>query len=306
MRIGRRAWLKGSLATLGTSGTFASAQRAGLAQELALKPIDLDVRDVRVEGDRALGRRFLLFTPKYVPRGVRLPLLVLLHGLGETIDETIGVRAWVDRYGLGTAFDRLRRPPIARTTKLKILSDERIVAMNADLMRAPFEGFAVVCPFTPKITKPPEFDAYARWLVEVVIPKARTETPILEDARFVAIDGCSLGGYLGIETFIRFPKAFGAWGGVQSAVSEPAAPAYAERLASAVKESGARKAIHIQTSADDVFRKGNERMASELDKRGVPNELLVIPGWHDQPWLREAGAVEMLLWHDRRFRAARH
>lgn len=299
MRIGRRAWLRGSLATLGAGGTFASAPRDAEAQTAAL---DLDVRDVRVEGDRALGRRFLLLTPKFVPRGVPLPLLVLLHGLGETIDETLGVRAWIDRYGLGGAFDRLRRPPIARPSKLKILTDERIAVLNADLTRAPFEGFAIACPFTPKITKPQDFDAYSRWLVEVVIPRARTETAILEDARFVAIDGCSLGGYLGMETFVRHPKSFGAWGGVQSAISEGNAAPFAERLASAMKEVGAPRPIHIETSTQDAFRKGNERMAAELDKRGVKSDLLVIPGFHDQPWLREAGTLEMLLWHDRRFR----
>jgi len=34
----------------------------------------------------------------------------------------------------------------------------------------------------------------------------------------------------------------------------------------------------------------------------VARDLLVLPGWHDQPWLREAGTLEMLLWHDRALR----
>jgi hypothetical protein len=32
----------------------------------------------------------------------------------------------------------------------------------------------------------------------------------------------------------------------------------------------------------------------------VANTLRVLPGPHDQPWLREAGTIEMLHWHDRR------
>jgi hypothetical protein len=319
VRFGRRAWLKGSLggAGLAALGSVSRSSRAGSPGETtriraatganaaaAPRPLDLDVRDLRVEGDRALGRRFLLLTPNYVPRGTRVPLLVLLHGLGETIDETLGVRAWLDRYGLGTSFERLRRPPVVRTSKPKLLSDERAAALNADLMRAPFEGFAIACPFTPKIPRAPEFDAYATWIVEIVLPRARAEAPILADERQVAIDGCSLGGFVGMEVFMRYPKAFGAWGGVQAAVSEPAAPLYAERLAGALRDAGTRP-IHIETSTEDVFRKGNEKLAAELERRGVSSDLLVIPGWHDQPWLSEAGTIEMLLWHDRRFRAAK-
>jgi len=87
---------------------------------------------------------------------------------------------------------------------------------------------------------------------------------------------------------------------VQSAITEGNSARYAERLATAL-DGIAPKRIHIETSREDVFRKGNERLSAELDKRGIKNDLLVIPGWHDQPWLREAGTVEMLLWHDRRF-----
>lgn len=290
---------------------------AGLAHALAARrslaagapepgpiPDDLELRDLRVDGDRSLARRFLLLVPRYVPRGTKLPLLILLHGLGETIDETLGVRAWVDRYGLGGAFDRLRRPPVTRTFALrKDFSDERLAAVNGDLMKAPFYGFAIACPFTPKITTPREIDAYAKWLLGVMLPRARQEVALYEGPDLVAIDGCSLGGYLSLEVFLRAPKSFGAWGGVQSAISEPTAPRYAERLAMAVFEAGP-KALHVETSTEDVFRKGNERLAAELTRRNVPCDLLTLPGWHDQPWLREAGAVEMLLWHDRRFRAA--
>ena len=68
----------------------------------------------------------------------------------------------------------------------------------------------------------------------------------------------------------------------------------------ALAESGPKK-LHVETSTEDVFRSGNEHLAAELTRRGIPNEFLLSSGWHDQPWLREAGTIEMLLWHDRRF-----
>lgn len=302
--LNRRAWLKSALGSLGVAA-LARAPFARAEDPPSPPPVDLELRDLHVAGDRALGRRFLLCVPKYVPRSTKLPLLVLLHGLGETVDETTGVHAWIERYGLGSAFDRLRRPPAARTWKQrKDFSDERVAAVNADLMRAPFEGFAIACPYTPKATKPAELDTYAQWIVDVVVPRAKSEIAIYDDPRMIALDGCSLGGFVGAEVFTRTPQSFGAWGGVQSAISEGTAEKYAERLARAEADAGP-KPIHLLTSTEDVFRKGNEKLAAELEKRNVHAELLVLPGWHDQPWLREAGSLEMLLWHDRRFRAAR-
>ena len=40
---------------------------------------------------------------------------------------------------------------------------------------------------------------------------------------------------------------------------------------------------------------GIERYSTEI----IANDLQILPGPHDQPWLRESGALEMLLWHDR-------
>ncbi|HMJ14729.1 MAG TPA: hypothetical protein VK524_25130, partial [Polyangiaceae bacterium] len=114
----------------------------------------------------------------------------------------------------------------------------------------------------------------------------------------VGLDGCSMGGYVALEVFLRKPEIFGTFGGVQSAFSTGAAARYAERLASAVKRVG-RLPIHLETSTADPFRKANEQLSRRLSALGVENQLSVVPGPHDQPWLREAGTLEMLLFHDR-------
>src|SRR5262245_32087779 len=116
-RLPRRSFLK---AMAGATTALAAAPAA--AEELASRtPPDFRVLDLTVEGDKQLAQRFVLFIPTHLAKDERAPLLVLLHGLGETGDPTMGVYAWVERYGLGTAYARLRRPPIARTSRITSL-----------------------------------------------------------------------------------------------------------------------------------------------------------------------------------------
>ena len=72
---------------------------------------ELQQHDLRLDGDPKLARRALVLVPRHVPPAAKLPLLVLLHGLGETGNELLGIHAWGDRYGLVRCYERLRRPP---------------------------------------------------------------------------------------------------------------------------------------------------------------------------------------------------
>jgi enterochelin esterase-like enzyme len=259
-------------------------------------------RDLVEGGDATLGRRFTLFFPRGLAPGEKVPLLVLLHGLGETGDERMGVYAWLDRYGLGTAYDRLLHPPVARASARADWSATRLAEVNAMLTAQPFRGLAIACPFTPNVYKQANpsaaLDRYARWIADTVVPRARAEAPVWPDPAHTAIDGCSLGGYVGLEVFLRAPEAFAAWGGVHSAIGQASAVAYAKRIAAAVARAGPR-ALHVETSEGDPFRTANEALSRALSERKIAHELRVLPGPHDQPWLREAGTLEMLLWHDR-------
>lgn len=295
--IPRRLFLSG-LAAAALAPRRASAEAAP-----AWAPKDLDLRDIQVPGDRALGRRFALLVPRHLAAGEKVPLLVLLHGLGETGDERMGAMAWVERYGLGTAYDRLRRPPLARTSRRADWTDARLAEVNSALAARPFRGFAIACPYTPNVYKAPSpgaaLDGYARWIADVVVPRARAVAPVEEGAARTALDGCSLGGYVGLEVFLRRPEVFGAWGGVQAAFGAHRVPGFADRMARALAAAGPRP-LHLLSSAGDPFRDSNAALAAALAKKGVPCAHRVIPGPHDQPWLREAGTIEMLLWHDRR------
>ena len=266
--IGRRACLLGAAAGLVTAP-------ARSAVDPLWRPRSLELREVAVEG--SIGRRFVLG----VPRGLddpaeRLPLLVLLHGLAETTDERTGAWAWFERYGLGTAYDRL-------------------------VDAGPFRGLVLACPYLPNLPDAGAIDAYARFLTERVLPAARARAPVYADPRATYLGGCSLGGRLSLEVLLRRPAAFGAWGGVQAAIGVSQSATYARRLHDLEREAGRGTppiALLVETSQGDPFRTANEALAHALTRSGVQNEFVELPGLHDQEWLRTAGTPTMLQWFD--------
>jgi predicted esterase len=263
---------------------------------------ELEMIDLKLEGGRRTPRRARVFVPRARRPDERFPVLVLLHGLGETENEELGVRAWGDRYGLLSADYRLRHPPVVRG-RGKYLPDERLAKINARLGDRPYRGFIVACPYTPNVYKEAStaaaVDRYAGWIKETLLPAVRGSTPARGDAASTASDGCSLGGYVALEVFLRAPEEFGAVGGVQTAIGEVPAIMSAARLRKAIDEAGPR-AIHIETSIWDPSLKVHELWGARLTELQVPYELDVLPGGHDQIFLREVGTLEMLLWHDRR------
>lgn len=259
--LSRRAVLAGAAGITLTRGAWADV-------DPSWRPHDLDVRDIVVEGSQS--RRFVLGVPTHLGAGERVPLLVLLHGLGETGDERMGAWAWFERYGLGTSYDRLRT-------------------------RGSMRGLVLACPYMPNlpIADPRAFDAYGRWLVETVIPRARQEAPAMDAASATYLAGCSLGGPFSIELLLRRPEAYGAWGGVQTAVGQAAGQRYGQRLA----QSGLRDLL-VETSTGDPFRAGNEALSRALDASGARHTFVELPGPHDQRWLRSSGTERMLGWFD--------
>lgn len=266
---------------------------------------ELDAIDLRLPGAARIARRALVLVPRARRAGARYPLLVLLHGLGETGNEELGIHAWSERYGLLAAYHRLRHPPLVRTLRrARYLTDRHLAELNASLRRAPFRDMVIACPVTPNPYRARSasrlLDRYADWIAGVLLPAVRQRAPAALDGAHTALDGCSLGGYVGLEVFLRKPELFGALGGVQAAISVAAARRYAARLAETIRRVGPR-ALHVETSTGDPYRKANAALSKRLSELGVPNTLSVLPGPHDQPFLREAGTLEMLLWHDRQF-----
>ncbi len=270
---------------------------AFLTRRATAKDADLeeDLRNLRLLDLTEKGRRFILIVPKYQNPDQRLPLLVLLHGLGETSDERLGAYAWVEKYGLGAAWQRMKRAPIERTSKRGEWTDARLDEVNAELAARPFRGLALACPYMPMPEGPPFHDAYAKWIEEALIPRCRKEARTIEDPEHTYLCGVSLGGYVSLEVMSRIPHVFGAWGGVQSAFAAGAAPAYADKIA----KDGKARSLLVLTSREDHFRKVSEALDAAFTAKKLPHTFRTIPGPHDQPWLQEAGTIETLLWFDR-------
>ena len=114
----------------------------------------------------------------YLAPGQNLPLAVLLHGLGETTNERLGAYAWVEKYGLGSAWQRLKRAPIERTSTRGEWTDARLAEVNAELAARPFRGMALACPFMPNPKSPADLDAYASWIEKSLVPRVRKETQV--------------------------------------------------------------------------------------------------------------------------------
>src|SRR5688572_11895136 len=84
--------------------------------------------------------------------GETLPLLIALHGRGETLKgPERGARGWLDDYALARAAARLRRPPLTSKDFHGFVEPARLAGLNAALAREPHEGVAVACPFLPDI-----------------------------------------------------------------------------------------------------------------------------------------------------------
>jgi acetyl esterase/lipase len=194
---------------------------------------------------------------------------LLLHGLAETRDEHEGARAWLDRYGLAASVDRAPR------------------------------GLVFVCPFVPRMGAK-DLDPYARWLTGTLVPRVREELGALAAPGPPRVAGCSYGGWVALEAFLlEGPDAFAAFAGVQSAIGRAAAASYAERIARAIGDAGAARPLLLETSTLDPFRDANVALGDALRARGVAVDVEVLPGPHDQAWLRSAGTPRLVAWLDR-------
>lgn len=271
-----------------------AGSRHAWAQAPSEREEDEDLRNLRLLDLTEAGRRFVLIVPRYLQPDQKIPLVVFLHGLGETVDEKLGAYAWVDKYGLGAAWQRMKRAPIERTSTRGEWTDARLAEVNGELAAREFRGFAMVCPFMPNPKGAAEVDAYAKWIEASLLPRVRKETRVFENAERTYLCGVSLGGYVSLEVLVRLPHVFGAWCGLQTAIGTWAAAGYAEKISKAGK-----KPMSILTSTQDHWKSSSEALAAELKARKVPHAYRVIPGPHDQPWLREAGTIEALHWLDR-------
>lgn len=227
------------------------------------------------------------------PAGHRWPVVVALHGLGEARrGRARGYLGWNVDYDLPRAYDAMLRGRLEASDLGGFVRPEHLERLNAWLASRAFEGVAVVTPYTPAIAAPAQTAArirYGDWVAGPMLAAVRRAHGGLSTAATgTGIDGVSLGGRISLEVGFRHPEAFGAVGGIQ-----PAVRGDAERLAALV-DRAADQRIRLLTSDGDGYLQATRDLSEGLDARGVPHELLVVPGPHAYAFNRGPGSIELL------------
>lgn len=298
---GRRRVLAG-IASLALASSCRSRSSSGSAGGPAGEPppaTGAGWREVTFEAtaDEPEGQRALL----YGPPGTRdLPLLITLHGRGESgrgLD--VGARAWRDDYLIDRLLRRLEAPPLAKADLGGFVTQQRLALLNNSLSAQPFKGLCLACPYTPDLPdkSPKGADAYARFLVDRLLPRARTETGAATSRDATGIDGVSMGGRLALLVGLARPDIFGAVGALQPALKFQEGPMFSELARAAMEKHPVL--LRLVSSEADPFLPAIRAVSDRMRADGVPHELLVTPGRHDYDYNRGTGGAEMLLWHER-------
>lgn len=260
-------------------------------------PVDrgVDLLDWELENDQ----RCVVMIPKGVTG--KLPLLIALHGLGETVSPRKGAYGWLESYELDRALLRLRKPPLDESAFHGFVTATRLAEINADLAKRPFGGLVIACPYLPKsIGGETSYEAYGTWLGEKLIPKLRAEAPVLGTTASTGIDGVSLGGITALRIGLARADLFGVVGALQPAVNDVDT---AESLAALIEEKIAGRPLRIVTSTEDAYRTTLTSLDEKLWARKVTHQFFVTEGPHDYVWNKGPGGIEMVLFHDRALRA---
>ncbi len=245
--------------------------------------------------------RAVVVVPAWGAPGARFPVLVALHGRGESVKPPQeGAMGWPRDYAMVRAIDRLRAPPLRPADYEGLVDGPRLVDTNASLSRRPFGGLVIVCPWLPDVRPAATGDIgeYTRFVTDILLPRVRAETPALASPEATGIDGVSLGGAEALRIGLGHVEAFGAVGGIQPAISDlPSADWTALAAGARARRPGLK--LRLLTSHEDYFHDSVVGVSRAWAAAGVSHDFADLPGPHDYVFNRGPGSIELLLWHDR-------
>jgi predicted esterase len=254
-----------------------------------------DFRVIIYDFDHALGP---LMCAVLVPLADRPnPILVALHGRGETRSPEAGAYGWLRSYRLDRAIDGLTHPPLTVDHFRGLVDQDHLADVNASLQKQPYEGMIVVCPSMPADLDDDDLPAYSDWLDRQVLPRVRNDASVQKGPQFTAIHGVSMGGAMALELAMQRPDLFGVVGALQPAIRE------ASEFETRLQEGLHGRPLQLVTSDHDYFRQQVEQLHTALIRRQIAHDFVLTKGPHDYIWNQGPGGIEMLLWCDRAFGA---
>lgn len=291
MRIDRRTLLKALPAWLAAHAHAATDSRtAWVVEEFHVK-----------KAPAPLGPVVVLRPRK--PRKKKLPLVIALHGRGETAKlPKQGAFGWPTDYGLRSWLEASSEAPVAAET-LSGLGDPRVLAKaNARWRDHGAPDLCFVCPYYTdvEVHRPDDARPLMEYLAERVVPWARATLPVETSADRTAIDGVSLGGYLALRTACAYPKTFRAVGGIQPAMNRADVPAWRRRLERAFAENPHLE-LRLLTSDGDYFQEGVEALHKALVADGEKHRYARVHGPHDYLFNRTFGSLALIDFHEEVF-----
>ncbi|HEY8089644.1 MAG TPA: esterase [Polyangiaceae bacterium] len=299
--VGRRALVTGVAAAAALA-----CSKSERADGKPPPPTSVASKNVRVLtwdlGQQTWGEgKVVVVVPAWGTEETRFPVVVALHGRGEAMKTPVeGAMGWPRDYAMVRAFDRLRAPPLTNTDYEGFADPARMAETNASLAAHPFGGVIVACPWLPDVRPATTGDirVLARYLLDVLLPRVRKETPALVSPEATGIDGVSLGGMLALRIGLSSPADFGAVGGIQAAF-DGGQNAEWTALAQAARARRPGLKLRLLTSHDDYFHDPIVSVSKSWKAAGVTHDFADVPGPHDYIFNRGPGSIELLMFHDR-------
>jgi iron(III)-salmochelin esterase len=259
--------------------------------------------------DTPLGRlHAVIAVPAGAEKGERFPVLVALHGQGESRREPArGALGWVEDYRMPGALRRLHSPPLTSDDFGGMVTAERLAEINRALERRPYRGLVVVCPYLPDLFwgagQLREARQYGDFLIQRLLPRVRREVPSAGER--VGIDGVSLGGRAALLAGLSRPRDFDVVGAMQPALDRGDIELM-RSLAQRARKRDPGLRLRLLSSDRDHFLRVTRDLSAAWRRAGLEHRLDVVRGTHSYEFNRGPGVIEMLLFHDRALRGEEH
>jgi iron(III)-salmochelin esterase len=300
VKLSRRAFLVGAAAVgCSRSSPLPQVSRSS-AQPIATAPILGKTRVIEWTM-RTPDERVAVIVPDPIRDHVSYRTVIALHGRGESLKSPAdGAMGWPRDYALLHLVERISNPPLTSDDFQNLVDDDHLASMNRELAAKPFDDLIILCPYIPDHDAFDEAKAndIGKYLVDVVLARARKELPISSQRSATGIDGVSLGGVSALQVGLARSDIFGVVGALQPAIRSQKIGTLT-KLATQAKQRGALPKLRLTTSHDDYYRAVIAETDTSWTAAGIAHDFSDLPGPHDYIFNRGPGGLELLFWQDR-------